>query len=96
MSYKDGSRLRGGHSYRQHTSFKEHIRQRDGFTCAKCGSPGYQVHHIIPWAVSGETRPEGVEVLCRSCNLSLRRERYDSALPYDQWIEAIERELACS
>jgi len=28
--------------------------------------------------------------------IALRRERYDSALPYDQWIEAIERELACS
>ena len=92
--FKDGSRIRGGHAYRQHQSFKDFIRCRDNYTCQHCGAPGLVVHHIIPWAVSHETIPEGVQVLCRPCNLALRRQRYDAALPYDQWIAMIERDLA--
>ena len=85
--------LRGGGAYRQHTSFKEDIRQRDNDTCQVCGAPGQDVDHIVPYAVSGETRPEGVRVLCHRCNMATRRPQKNARLPYDEWIAKLEAEL---
>ena len=65
--------IRGGKAYRQHTSFKEVIRERDHHTCLLCGAPGNQVDHIPPYAACNETRPDKVRVLCRVCNMATRR-----------------------
>ena len=85
--------IRGGHSYRQHQSFKDAIRKRDNYTCQICGKYGNVVDHIIPFALSGETRPDGVRVLCRSCNLKIRRERKDANLPINEWWDYLKKEL---
>lgn len=40
--------------------------------CQICGSalgPGWHLDHIVPWAISGETRLEGLQAVCRACNL---------------------------
>ncbi len=85
--------IRGGRAYRQSQHFKETIRERDGHTCQLCGKPGHEVDHIVPYAVSGETTPEGSRVLCVQCNRDTRRTRRDAALPVDEWYASIELEL---
>ena len=92
--YKACSRIRGGTAYRQHQSFKKFIRERDSYTCQMCGEWGKTVDHIIPYAISHETRPDGVRVLCLKCNLALRRKREDVCLPLNEWYDAIKLELA--
>lgn len=89
-NYKDGSRTVGGRAYRQSEGFKEHIRRRDNYTCQLCGKEGWIVDHIIPYAVSHETRPDGVRVLCYACNLGLRRERRDAnpIIDYEAYLRA--------
>ncbi|KKM92432.1 hypothetical protein LCGC14_1218530 [marine sediment metagenome] len=91
---KKNSRIRGGTAYRQHQSFKKHIRERDKYTCQICGEWGKIVDHIIPYAISHETRPDGVRVLCMKCNLAIRRVRKDASLPLEEWAENIKAELA--
>ncbi len=83
----------GGKSYRQHQSFKTAIRERDNHTCQICGNEGWIIDHIIPYAISHETRPEGVRVLCHSCNLKLRRKRRDARLDLNDWLSYLNTEL---
>ena len=95
MAYKDGSRIRGGKNYRQHQGFKKFIRERDNYTCRLCGKYGFVVDHIIPYAISHETKPDGVRVLCYSCNLKLRRVRKD-ANPWkhlEDWFADLDKQL---
>ncbi len=93
MAYKDGSRIKGGKHYRQHTSFKDFVRRRDNYTCQLCGEYGNIVDHIIPYAVKPETTLEGVRTLCRACNLAVRRKRKDARLPIDEWYADLARQL---
>lgn len=88
--------IRGGTAYRQHQSFKEAIRERDGFTCQLCGVYGYTVDHIVPYAISGETKPDGVRILCHDCNLKTRRERKDANHFHslEEWFGYLADELA--
>ena len=93
MAYKDGSKIRGGKSYRQHQSFKKYIRERDNYTCQLCGKEGWIVDHIIPYTILPETTPEGVRTLCHSCNLKLRRVRKDARLSLKEWFLNLEQLL---
>ena len=93
MAYKNGSRMVGGKSYRQNQSFKKAIRERDNYTCQICGNEGFVVDHIVPYAISRETRPEGVRVLCQSCNLKTRRIRRDALPLLAQWFADLEKQL---
>ena len=91
----DGSKMVGGKTYSQSLVFKTAIRERDNHTCQLCGRYGKMVDHITPYAVSGETRPDGVRVLCVKCNLAIRRTRID-ANPYDtldKWYAHLREEL---
>jgi len=81
-------------AYRQHTKFKNVIRERDNHTCQLCGEYGDQIDHIIPWAISHNSYPENLRVLCLKCNLSLRRPKYNSGIPEDQYTDYIKAELA--
>ena len=84
-------------AYRQHTKFKDQIRERDHYTCQLCGHYGDQVDHIIPWAESHDSSPENLRVLCLPCNLQLRRKRIDASLSDDEFKAYIKAELAaCS
>ena len=94
MAYKDGSRLQGGRAYRQSQGFKEHIRRRDNYTCQYCGEYGYIIDHIIPFSISGETKPAGVQISCHKCNLARRLARRDSNLPLEKWYAALESQLS--
>lgn len=93
MAYKDGSRIKGGRAYRQSQGFKKFIRERDNYTCQICGQEGWIIDHIVPYAISHETRPDGVRCLCHSCNLKLRRPRRDACLALLQWFAHIEEEI---
>lgn len=77
---KDERKFRGGKRYSQKKAFKDYIRRRDNYTCQLCGNPGYECDHIIPFAISGETTPEGSRVLCTRCNRITRRKRRDARL----------------
>ena len=90
---------RGGKAYNQHTSYKQAIKERDNYTCQMCGcrvgspcalhrfTPVYlDVDHIVPHAISGESKPEGMRVLCHKCNVATRRPRRDARPSYDEWI----------
>ncbi len=79
--------------YRQRTTYKDKIRVRDKNTCQLCGAPGEAVDHIIPYAVSQDSSPSNLRLLCRSCNNRFRRERRDSAIPYAQWYDYLQTEL---
>ena len=87
--------IRGGSAYRQSQAFKTEIRERDSYTCQLCGKPGYEVDHIVPYATSKETKPDGVRILCVKCNRATRRERKDANhLEGDAWYQYLERELS--
>lgn len=96
MSYKNGERATGGKCYRQSTGLKNQIRRRDNYTCQICGEYGDQVDHTSPFVISRDSTIPNLRVLCRSCNLATRRQRYD-ANPIDtlnKWYSYLETELA--
>ena len=71
--------IRGGRAYRQHTSFKRVILERDGYRCQICwrakGEGGVRqldVAHILPHQRGGLSTPDNMQVLCHSCNCLLR------------------------
>jgi 5-methylcytosine-specific restriction protein A len=47
--------------------------------CARCGSPGREVNHIVPRAQGGPTVLENLELLCVDCHkadtAAIRRQR---------------------
>ena len=86
FSYKPFSSL----AYRERTTYKKKILDRDNHTCQLCGKPGNIVDHIIPWRVSHDNSESNLRCLCRKCNLDTRRPRKDSCLPLDQWWQYIE------
>jgi len=72
--------LRGGRAYRQHTTFKARIRERDNNRCQLCGctygewcsrhlAPVTQldVAHIVPWP-KGQSTPGNMRTVCHPCN----------------------------
>lgn len=78
--------IRGGRAYRQHTTFKAKIRERDGNRCQLCGcavgdvcdrhyAPVGQldVAHIVPFKNGGLSTPENMRAVCHPCN---KREGY--------------------
>ena len=73
MTDKGGSRQRGDSCYRQSEELKEFVRKRDNYTCQLCGEPGWQVDHIIPWAVSHDSTLANLRTLCRACNTATRQ-----------------------
>lgn len=91
--FVDGSKIRGGCAYRQHTSFKNFIRNRDNYTCQQCGKPAHEVHHIIPYAVCHESTPDNMCVMCRRCNLALRRQPGNARPTLNDWFDWLADEL---
>ena len=87
-------RHRGGTTYRQRTTFKQSIHERDNHTCQVCGAPSQEVDHIIPWAISHDSTPKNMRAICIKCNRNLRRERVDAALPWDAWLERVVKILS--
>ncbi len=78
--------IRGGKAYRQHSSFKERIRERDGHRCQLCGcgigevcdwhwAPVGQldVAHRVPFKDGGLSTPSNMRLVCHPCN---KREGY--------------------
>ena len=54
---------------------RQHIKERDDFTCKSCGNSTYQepnllleIDHIIPVAKGGCTVEENLQTLCWKCN----------------------------
>jgi hypothetical protein len=46
------------------------IGRRDGFRCAACGIvDNLQLDHILPVTLGGDSSPENLQLLCKSCNL---------------------------
>lgn len=45
------------------------LGKRDGFKCAKCGSPDkLQIDHIVPLALNGSNDLDNLQILCQPCN----------------------------
>lgn len=98
MAYVDGSRTKGGQAYRQKTSLKRIVMERDNYTCYLCGRPAQEVDHVIPWAISHNSTLSNLRAICIKCNRATRRQRKD-ANPFktiDDWYDYIRRELANS
>ena len=82
--------------YRQPQQYKHRIRARDNYTCQLCGKPGYEVDHIIPFAISHSSEEDNLRVLCVKCNRATRRTGID-ANPHktlDEWYSYLDAELA--
>jgi len=85
-----------GMNYRQQRRYKEHIRERDNYTCQLCGSPGRDVDHIVPYSVSHDSSENNLRVLCHKCNLIDRENpRANPIKTLDAWYSYIKRELSC-
>ena len=80
-------------AYRQHQPYKDRIRAKFNYTCQLCGKEGWQVDHIIPFAVSHDSSEANLRVLCHRCNIATRRPRKNARLPLDQWYASIKAEL---
>ncbi len=85
--------MRGGYHYRQHTTLKNYIRERDNHTYQVCGAPGNIIDHVIPYAISHNSFIPNLRVLCHACNLKLRRPRYDVRLPLSEYWEYVNKEV---
>jgi 5-methylcytosine-specific restriction protein A len=46
----------------------QRIRERDNYTCQRCGSPGYEVDHIINVARGGTDDDDNLQTLCPGCH----------------------------
>jgi 5-methylcytosine-specific restriction endonuclease McrA len=79
---------------RDQLTYKNKIRERDAYTCQLCGNPGREVDHIIPWAISHDSSPSNLRVLCKSCNLKMREQRQRITIPEDQYESYLRSELA--
>ena len=79
--------------FSQQLKYKERIRERDHYTCQLCGREGWQVDHVIPYAISHDSSDANLRVLCKQCNLKTRRPRKDARLSVEDWFARIEREL---
>jgi len=81
--------------YRQPEEYKNRIREKFNYTCQKCGGYGYEVDHIIPFAISHDNSEENLRVLCVRCNRATRRQRKDHN-PYtpELWEAYLREELA--
>jgi 5-methylcytosine-specific restriction endonuclease McrA len=57
-------------SLRSWDKIKKSILDRDGYMCQLCNKTigRLAVHHIIPWRVSHDDRPENLITLCASCH----------------------------
>lgn len=100
MSFVDGSKTKGGKAYRQKEHLKDLVKWRDSFTCQICGwsypDVAIEVDHIIPWAISHDSTPGNLRVLCVQCNRLVRGDRCDARLPLDQYYEKLESELVAA
>ncbi len=78
--------IRGGKGYRQHSTFKAHIRERDGHRCQLCGCgigevcdshwatvTQLDVAHVLSFKDGGLSTPDNMRVVCHPCN---KREGY--------------------
>ena len=89
--------FRGGQNYRQHTALKDYIKSRDNNTCQICGAgleARLEVDHIIPYAISRDSRIDNLRTLCTRCNRETRRKRVDSKLSEKEYSEWLAEELA--
>ncbi len=72
--------IRGGVTYKQATSYKDAILEKDGRQCQECGCRvgetcglhwatvrQLDVAHIVPWP-EGSSTPDNQRVLCHPCN----------------------------
>lgn len=89
--------IRGGRAYRQHTSFKRAILERDGYKCQLCGrgkdDKGVRqldVAHKQPYKLGGASTPDNMWVLCHACNCTLRSRRENAQrLAPVTWSDAV-------
>lgn len=91
--------IRGGRGYRQHPKLRALVLDRDGRTCRLCGATEatgatLEVDHIIPWAITHNSRLDNLRCLCLQCNRATRRPRRDRALPVGEYNDWARRELA--
>ena len=85
--------IKGGRTYRQRTSLKHQILERDKHVCQVCGAPAAFIDHIIPYDVSKDSTVSNLRAICLKCNLGRRRKQKNARLPFDEWCTDIEREL---
>lgn len=45
--------------------------------CTVCKNNGDQIHHIIPYSISGDDSLENLTLLCRSCHLKIHLEMWN-------------------
>jgi 5-methylcytosine-specific restriction endonuclease McrA len=68
--------LRVSHTRYVPAAVKRHVWRRDGFQCAFVGANGrcqersfLQLHHVVPFAESGPTTAENLQLRCRAHNI---------------------------
>ncbi len=60
-------------------SLRQHVLERDGWRCQRCGRMNeLQVHHICPRSQLGDHVEENLITLCATCHEALhsRKQRY--------------------
>lgn len=96
--------IRGGTAYRQHSSYKRAILERDGHRCQVCGcrigescsghAPVRQmdVAHKVAWADGGASTPDNQVAMCHPCNQRDRKFKHP-ALPPAQFFARLRAQM---
>ena len=82
--------------YRQKEKYKNVIREKFSYICQLCGGYGYEVDHVIPFAISHDSSEENLRILCPKCNRATRQQRkdYNPYTTMELWEAHLREELA--
>jgi 5-methylcytosine-specific restriction endonuclease McrA len=66
---------RDSRTYRQFwRARRAEVIDRDGGRCVLCSAPdALTVHHVKPWCLSRDDRPQNLVTLCETCHVRIER-----------------------
>ena len=67
VKYPDKQRFQGSSWQKK----REEVIERDSGKCQLCGNNGKEVHHKVPYSLTGDDSVDNLILLCKSCHLHI-------------------------